>query len=421
MVKRIYIFIIALLAALASSAATADTETGVFDERIRTLQVKHADEPYASVGLPVLVTPDDVLEISFDILGDDREYLRYDLTHCNADWQPSQLSWGEYLDGFNEGAIDDYEFSRATSVHYVHYSLTIPNDVVRPTVSGNYLLRIYEENDPETAILQVRFAVSEQTAGVGATLKTATDVDYNRTHQQLAVSVATKPGAVRDIFNDLIVVIEQNGRPDTRRIITKPMRVSGSTAYYEHNADLIFKAGNEYRRFEATSTHYPGMGVDHIEFISPYYHTVLEADASRAAESHHADRTLHGAFVVREYNSANSDIEADYGIVHFTLEYPELPGYDIFIDSDATQRRFSPESRMVYDRASGTYHRAMLLKQGAYSYQYLAVKNGTDQGLTSIIEGDKYETSNIYTINVYERRPGERYDRLIGSTIISYD
>jgi hypothetical protein len=91
----------------------------------------------------------------------------------------------------------------------------------------------------------------------------------------------------------------------------------------------------------------------------------------------------------------------------------------IFVDGDMVQRKFSPESLMTYNAATGQYERAMLLKQGAYSYQYLAVPRGKNRGYSSVIEGDKYETINNYDIKVYHRRNGERYDRLIGWATLS--
>lgn len=397
------------------AARMADTANGIFNERVRTLEVKNVRSPYMMPGEAVMVLGEsDAVTIEFDVLSDDRDYLRYELVHCNADWQPSSLAYVEYLDGFNEGTIDDYAFSHGTLVHYVHYRLTIPNDEVRPTASGNYLVKIYPEGDPDEVWLQCRFAVTEQTAAIGTHLTSRTDVDYNRAHQQLELAVDLERADVTDVFNDVTVVIEQNGRPDTRRTLRKPLRTSGRRIFYEHVPELIFKAGNEYRRFETVSSRNSGMGVDHIEWIAPYYHYVLEADGSRAGESYHYDETLSGGFTVREYNSDNGATEADYGVVHFTLDYPELPGFDIYIDGDMVQRRFSPESRMVFNRASGCYEHAMLLKQGAYSYQYVAVKPGTDEGRTDVIEGDKYETGNRYTIYVYSRKPGERADRLIG-------
>lgn len=415
--RRAYIAILALLCA---SAALADTMTGIFNERVKSLQVQLDGYEYAPPVI-VLGTPDQIT-ISFDHLADDRQYLRYELVHCNADWQPSGLADIEFLDGFNLGDIDEYDYSQMTTVHYVHYQLTIPNAQVSPRISGNYLLKIFPENDQDDVWLQCRFMVSEETAPISASATTRTDIDFNREHQQLSIMVDTEKAGMQDPFNDLIVKVQQNGRWDNEATLRQPLRMaSRSVSVYEHMQPLIFKAGNEYRRFETVSITNPTMGVDQVEYHHPYYHSVLYTDSERATQPYSYDQTQHGRYKVREYNSTQSDIEADYTVVHFTLDAPEMPGAMIFIDGDFTQRRFDPESLMTYNRATGLYERSMLLKQGAYNYQYLVVPAGSSQGSASLIEGDKYQTGNEYTIRAYTRLPGERYDRLIGVSTIYTD
>lgn len=406
-----------LLTAILSLSAVAqngrtDTMTGVFSEYIRSLQVRVDGDDLAA---PIIVMgTDDVIRIDFDQLAEDRKYLRYSLTHCNANWQPSGLVDSEFLDGFNEGTIDNYDFSRATTVHYVHYSLTIPNQDVAPTISGNYLLKIYNEEDPETTLLQCRFMVCEGTAPVAVGAASQTDIDYNKTHQQLSISVDTERAGVEDPFNDLIVVAGQNGRLDSEIAIHQPLKMLGKRAVFEHQMPLIFDAGNEYRRFEIVSDTYPGMGVDHIEYHQPYYHYVLDEDGSRTDEPYVYDQTQAGRYIVRRSGATDSDVDADYGVVHFTLDYPYDPRVMIFIDGDMTLRRFDDNARMQYNPNTGKYERALLLKQGLYNYQYLIVPQDARRGYTNAIEGDKYQTVNRYDVRVYHRRRGERYDRLIG-------
>lgn len=394
-----------------------DTMTGVFDESIRSLQVRFDGDDFAP---PVVVhnTPQRI-RISFDCLNEDRDYFRYSLQHCTAGWQPSGLVDSEFLDGFNEGLVEDFDYSRGTLVHYVHYSLTIPNEQVAPTISGNYLLKVYREDDPDTAVLQCRFMVSEETAPVALEAVTRTDIDYNATHQQLNAMVDVERAAVDDPFNDLLIVAGQNGRLDSEVALRQPLRMQGTKLIYEHRPELIFEAGNEYRRMEFVSDNYPGMGVAEIDYFDPYYHYRLYTDEERADESYTYDRTQHGRYFVRQYTADDSDIEADYGVVHFTLDYPETPGMMIFLDGDFVQRRFDDNSRMVFNAATGLYERSMLLKQGAYNYQYLAVPPGAVRGYTADIEGDKFQTVNEYFVRVYHRRPGERYDRLIGTATCS--
>lgn len=409
--RHLFILVAALAAALVASAA--DTMTGVFDEQIKSLQVRLDGNDFAT---PVVVLgSSDRIRIDFDHLAEDREYFRYSLQHCDARWQPSGLVDSEFLDGFNEGSIEDYGYSQATVVHYVHYSLTIPNEEVAPTISGNYLLRIYRENEPDEPLLQCRFMVSEQTVPVSAFLTSRTDIDYNKAHQQLEICVDTERAGVEDIYNDLRVVVQQNGRLDSERALLRPMRTSGRKAYFEHSPELIFEGGNEYRRFETVSEYYPGIGVESIDFQNPYRHFYLFVDEPRADKPYLYDQTQHGRYFIRRQGAAESDCEADYGVVHFELDMPQLSdGSMIFIDGDFVHRRFDPESEMRFNPVTQRYERAMLLKQGAYNYQYLLVPPGAMRGYTAPIEGDSYQTDNEYFIKIYHRRRGDRYDRLIG-------
>ncbi len=415
---RILLCIAIIMAAITASARNTDTMTGIFNDRVKTLQVRGAD---GNIFTPpvVMLGAGDFLNISFDHLSDDRQYLRWRVLRCDANWQPSQLVESEYLDGFNESVIEDYAFSGPTTVHYVHYSFRFPNADISPKISGNYLIQVYPESDPDNVWLQTRVMVSEQSAPISATVTSRTDIDYNEGHQQLSVAVDLERAAVADPFNDIKVMISQNGRADSEIAMVHPMRMSGKSAIYEHSRPLIFPAGNEYRRFEVSNINYPGMGVEQISYYEPYYHFKLFTDAPRADLNYSYDETQNGRFMVREYNSADSDTEADYVVVHFSLDMPEQPGTMIFIDGDMTNRRFDAESMMQYNASTGLYERALLLKQGHYNYQYLAVPPGGSKGLTATVEGDKYPTVNEYTIKVYTRGPLDRTDRLIGITQIT--
>lgn len=408
---------VALLVWLTAMAA-GDTMTGTPNDRVRSLRIVNPLDPY---GPPVLrLGSGDVLAVNFDVLSEDRDYLRYRLVHCRADWSPSNLVDSEFLDGFNEGEITDYRFSEATLVHYVNYNLTIPNADVAPLLSGNYLLQIYPESDPDDVWAQCRFMVCEDKVGISGNVTSRTDVDYNAAHQQLELAIDTRESGVADPFNDLFVVVQQNGRLDNEVALRQPLRMSGTTSIYEHQPQLLFEAGNEYRRMETVSTQFPPMGVESVEFINPYYYHILATDEPRADSQYLYDETQKGRFVIHEYNSSDPDVQADYTVVVFSLDMPYDPDTMVFLDGDFTMRRFDENSRMQYNRERGRYERVMLLKQGAYNYQYLTVPAGARRGYTAAVEGDKYQTLNEYTVKVYERKPGSRSDRLLGVALFGF-
>lgn len=430
--RQLILTLTAILVCLQAYGAE-NTSTGIFNPDFRTLTVGIEGDRLA----PPIITlgSSDRLVIGFDRIAEDRDYLRYSIYHCTAGWQPSEILDSEAFEGFNYADVEDYDFSKGTTTHYVHYTITLPNKDFQFRLSGNYLLKVYPENDPDDTLLQVRFMVSEGMVNIRGDVTSRTDVDYNDSHQQLELVVDLNRYPVRDIFNDLRVIISQNGRVDNSVVISHPSRVNGTTAIYEHLRGLVFPAGNEYRRMETVQLTYPGMGVETIDFNHPYYHHILSAATPRHSKNYSYDSTQHGRFFIREYNSDSSDTEADYSVVHFTLDLLPVPGKDIYLDGDFTNRRFDESSRMRYDPESGLFYKAMLLKQGAYNYQFLTLPSDASKmkkqgdnaffnnnvnlpASTDDVEGNFYQTVNEYLVTVYYRAPGERYDRLLGYTLL---
>ncbi|MEE0978796.1 MAG: DUF5103 domain-containing protein [Muribaculaceae bacterium] len=408
---------VALWCVLAVQGRVENTMTEIFHPDFRSLQLMVNDNIFMH---PVLIVDGmDYLTVEFDELAEDRRFLRYSIVHCDASWQPSALAETEYLDGFNLGEVTDYEYSQATTTHYVHYRITLPDGNMRPTLSGNYLLRVFDEQNPEDTLLQARFYVSEQRAGIMADVTSNTDIDINRAHQQLSLKIDCSNVPVQSPFADLVVYVQQNRRLDNEVKLTNPMRVVGRTAVYEHLKPLIFPAGNEFRRFETVTLNYPGMRVEEVGFYAPFYHASLTTDEPR--RSYQYDSTQQGRFMVRNAETTgNSQQDADYVVTHFSLYAPELRDRTVFLNGDFVNQNFNQNSQMAYNPETGLFERSMLLKQGSYNYQYLTGDASNRGSRTEAVEGDCYETNNEYTIKVYTRLPGERYDRLIGYSTVYY-
>lgn len=408
-----------VVATLFTLRSEVDTTTGIFDRRFRTLKTEVEDN-FMSPPVIRLGTNDRIL-VKFDEIGEDNSYLEYRLIHCDADWQPSRLIESEYLEGFNSVRIEDYAYSTATFVHYVNYLIAFPNEELQIKHSGNYLLQVYDPERPEETLLQTRFQVTENRARIEGNVTSRTDMGHNTYWQQLAFEIDCQGIGEFNPYQDIIVYVTQNNREATKRRIMTPLRVSGDKIIYEHLNDLVFGASNEYRRFESVSNSFPGMRVDSLRYMGSNYHVWLKVDEPRQSASYSYDQTQHGRFLVREYNSTDSDIGADYITVHFLLECPELPAYDIYLDGEFTHDRMDKENQLTYDHRVGGYVAEVPLKQGAYNYQYVTRSRQTGEISTSTIEGDKYETLNEYGIAVYFRPPGARADRLISYRILQME
>ncbi len=389
--------------------------TASIDSRIHSLKVESGN------GLlypPVIsLNADEYINISFDLFEEEHQDLSYSIVHCNANWQPSMLSSLEYIDGFDIQEVYDWELSFNTYQSYVNYQITLPNDEVQFKVSGNYAVVVYPQNRSERPLLYACFSVSEDVVKVNCTSSSRTDKGYADNYQQVSFNINKQDYDIVNPVSDLKIYVMQNNRLDNMAYVSAPQYFNNERIVYEHNPKLIFDAGNEYRRFEIVSTRYKGMGVDNLSYFDPYFHATLERDFPRESRTYSFDQTQRGRYVIRESDyDEEGNTQADYFVVHFSLDARDmmLPEGDIYIDGELSEYRFSENNRMLYNPQTGLYEKIMLLKQGSYNYQYLFVPKGETIGKASVIEGNKYETSNEYRVNVYHRVPGERYDRLIG-------
>lgn len=365
--------------------------------------------------LPVLgLNSSDYINISFDRISDNSfNRLRYRVLHCDAYWKPSrELAEIDYLNGFNDNPIEDYNASINTTVEYTHFNLDIPNKDINLKLSGNYVVEVYEDGIPDETLLTACFSIVDAQVSIGPTISSNTDIDTNRAHQQLSFTILHQNLNIRDPFADLKVFAWQNNRLDTERQEIKPTYVNTGKLIYEHNRNLIFEAGNEYRRFETASHRYNGMNVEHIEYQRPTYNMFLVTDKVRANRGYSYDQDQDGKFIIRSNETDNSESGADYFNTIFSLEMDAPISEDIFVNGSFTNNNFTEKYRLVYDEESKTYSLPLLLKQGLYNYQYLT-KSGTNYS-TGKIEGNYYEAENEYQIFVYYRPSGQRYDSLIG-------
>lgn len=398
-----------------------DTRTQIFSPDFRTLKVGVEDDFMA----PAVIAAggDERIVVSFDELTTDRSYLCYSLYHCNADWQPSMLLENEYLSGFNKADVEDIGYSRTTFMQYVNYRIVIPDAGMQPLASGNYLLRVYREDDPDDILLQARFGISEEEVPVEAQATIHTDMGSDGSRQQVEFSLDTRALPGVDPFTEVVVTVEQNSDPNSAVTLSRPLRVEPSRAVYAHNAALIFPSGNEWRRFETVRADYPGLHADSARYDGNLYAAYLTPDIGRADKPYLYDETQFGRFMVREYNSNDSDTGADYIDTRFTLDFPRVMNARIFLDGEFTGHMPLPAYELHYDPDAALYKVSVPLKQGSYNYRYVAVAvdsdgNPSGKPVASLIEGDKAETVNEYTIRVFLRKHGARADRLVGRATI---
>lgn len=390
---------------------TAQARHQILSSDYKSLQVVLNDDFQA---LPVMqLGSDDVLVISFDELSHAYRRLLWHLEPCNPDWTVNdELFESDWLDGFNDRPIDDYANSLNTTVLYTHYRMQLPNGDARLKMSGNYRLRIIDD-DSQSDVIVVELRVVEPLADVQLGVTTNTDIDHNLSHQQLTLNVGFGSLRVTNAQEQIQTFVMQNGRDDNMKVNVRPNYVIAQGLRWEHNRQMIFDGGNEYHKYEVLDPSHTTMGLAHVAWdeaerryhVFPFY--------AEPRRSYLYDEDADGAFVVRNSENSEVDITADYVYVHYKAR-PVRHYSDARIVVDGRWATEPPDTYvMEYDDADESYNAVILQKMGYYNYQLLLCDlDGTTHTLPE--EGSFYQTENRYQALVYYKGSGERSWRLVG-------
>ncbi|MCH7524333.1 MAG: DUF5103 domain-containing protein [Bacteroidetes bacterium] len=361
--------------------------------------------------LPILKL-DEQLQLEFDVLNGDEADFYYVIEYYNFDWTPNKtLIKSEYLQGFDNVRIIDYENSFNTYQIYSHYRLRIPNKQTRLKLSGNYMIHIY--NEYEELMFSRKFMIYESIANVGVAIKRSRDVKYVKQKQSVDFKVSSPTIRFRDPKQTINTIVIQNNNLNTTITNLKPLYTIGTELIYNYVTESSFWAGNEFLYFENKDVRGANIGVQFID-LKDIYHSYLFTDIIRANRPYTYNPDINGNFVITALDADNVDIEADYTVIHFSLQHPELLNRkSIHLYGNFNNYSIAETTKMTFNPRSNNYETTLTLKQGFYNYKYVIVDEygNIDEGA---ISGNFDQTENNYKVLVYYRDFGARYDKIIG-------
>ena len=357
----------------------------------------------------------DRLALDFDDLDIQSKAYKYTFRHCDADWSTSsELRPSEYINGYTEENIRDFQYSINTTVRYVHYSAILPSADMSPKISGNYLLIVYAD-DPAEPVFTRRFMVVENSPlGIEGSVAQGSRSDNHLRKQQLDFVIKLNGFNISDIRRELKVVVQQDERWDNALRNIYPRFVRGNELDYRFDENNVFNGGSPYRNFDIKSLTYQTERIDKIWFDTINQVLLLE-DKPRTFKNYVNDKDIGGRFLIKnEVNATNFNIESDYALVHFILPFPMLfTDGDFYLMGALTNWRLDANSRLRFNPDARRYELNLYLKQGYYNYIYVMLKKGKSIGDESLVEGSHWETPHIYTVFVYYRPGASQADFLI--------
>ena len=403
-----------LLVLLVTTLATAQAEKEVAPpfhiKTITFVQNQQNMVPVFQLG--------DSFQLQFDDLHGNEANYYYQIVHCDYDWKQSQLSVNEYLRGFDNQRIIDYTNSYNALQLYSHYRIQFPNRNTQLIVSGNYMLKIVDENGD--LVFSRKFIIYENIVTVPLQVKRARNIAEVNYKHNLEFSVKSTAITFQSPLSNVKVLLLQNGKLNSAITNVKPMFTIGNDLIYKYDTETQFWAGNEFRYFENKDIRAATNNVARIDSQGGVYNAYLYKDEARAKEPYTFNPDYNGNFVINNLNVATSEIEADYAWVYFTLSAPSFyEKKDVYVNGMFNNYAMNAESKMDYNAEKAVFEKAIMIKQGFTNYQYVVADKSGKIDNANAIDGNFFQTEDNYFALIYYKENNQRYDRIIGKAVAS--
>ena len=381
--------------------------TNILAQQIKSIQLKPLQKKTYSSIVPL----GSILELSFDDLDADSKNYQYKIKHMTSDWKESRMLTSQYIDGFDQNTILEVTNSFNTLKNYTHYSVQIPNINSVITKSGNYLLSVLDPYD--NIIFSRKFVLYESKAIVGVSVERSRSTKTVNTQQTIQLSVNYPSLQINNPGQEINVVLLKNENWNEKINNLNPTFFKSNQLLYTYKNKTNFWGDNEYYNFDTKILRNRSVGIQRIEKKDVFHH-YIQPLLYNEFKKYTYFPDINGQFLIRTLEGNNNKTEADYAMMHFSLEV-ETPfkEKELYVFGAFNNFKITKENRMYFDISSNTYKANFLLKQGFYNYSFATVGINKKINLREI-NGSFYQTENQYTAIVYYKAFGGIYERVIG-------
>lgn len=394
----------------------------IYMDNIKTVQLTMYGDQLA---YPIVkLNSNDMLQLDFDDMDGDIKSYYYNFELRNADWSPVQMSYYDYIKGYTNQRITTYRSASQVLTRYTHYQLNFPNRDIMPVKAGNYLLKVFINGDSTKLAFTRRFMVVNPTATVAAQVQQPFNQQFFRTHQKIQFSVNSGNLNVSYPQQQIKVVVLQNSRWDNSKQNIKPNIIRGNVYEYNGENDCLFPSMREWRWLDLTSFRLLSDRVSRQQNTNTAYNLFVIPDVTRNTQRYIYYRDYNGWYAAITNENVNPYWSADYATVHFsyiTASRTPYQGKDLYIIGQMTNYGKDSNAKLQWNEEKGQYETTLFLKQGYYDYAYALSPSSSPRLAfnTDDTEGNIWESENEYTILVYYRELGGRYDQLVNVTSLN--
>ena len=377
-------------------------------QQIRSVQLFN---PKTNDETPVIGFNEQLI-LKFDDLSNSSTIYRYTLKHFDRNWQDDGLFFTEYANGSLNALIDQFQYSFNTLQPYTNYTLTFPNSKIQPKISGNFEIVVYLDS-ADKPLFTKRFCVVEDGANLVLNITRTADARNPEINQRVEVQAVGNNASLIQNVNSVSLNVVQNNNWNIALFNQRPSATLGNKLLFQQ-INLAFPGNNEFYYFDNKDMNQAFDMVSGVERIENQNFTYLYPVWAFPL-NYQYQPDVNGAFYFRRNDlgiERDADKEGDYSWVYFSLE-SEKTDKEIYVLGSFNDFIPSNVNKMTYDEKSKSFVARIYLKQGFYNY-ILATKNADGSLNFGEINGNFWQTENLYQAFLYYRPFGRNYDGLIG-------
>ncbi len=420
MKQRILFFI--LLSIFCFRLSTASAQDAVFSQDIHGIQFSQSGNQWA---YPVMnIGSQNALQLDFDDFNTNPKDYYYTYQLCDADWNIVPLSTFDYIKGFTQNRITKYTVSSYAKMKFIHYSVSLPQQSMLPTKSGNYILKVFADGDTSQTIFTRRFLITGSKVTVSAQVQQPFDNAKLNTYHKIQFSIDVSHLQISNPQQQLKVVVLQNYRWDNAITNLQPAFMRANVYEYNGERDVLFQAGKEFHWADLQSFRYQSEHVESIDASQTPFDVNVKIDKSRMNDDYLPYQDYNGFFNIAATEQIDAWSQGDYARVHFYYRTSDGKPYsdkEVYIVGQINNYTYDNSSKLQFDVQKGLYEATLLLKQGYYNYMYVTKDANNPNSVPdfTFTEGNNWLTENNYTILVYYQSFSERVPELVACTTIS--
>ncbi|MGM0546263.1 MAG: type IX secretion system plug protein domain-containing protein [Bacteroidota bacterium] len=373
-------------------------------EDIQNIQLHPEGQPGQT---PVIdLNSSEKLVLSFDYLNKQNRQFRVTVKHYSQNWTESGIGPNTYLDSFSETTIQSSEVSFSQRPTYRHTKFSFPNDELRPAVSGNYMIEIYDSGNGDL-LFSMPFFITEEEGQIETKVERLfTQRSDGRPLDQL-FSTYHYPDFVEYPQFDLSMSFAQNQFWGRMKTVKSLDTITDGELHGYLERDEAFVGNYEFKHLNLRNFTADGRQILEYQSNDSLPRIILRRDVQNLDTDANLPKTA------ANRGLPDDDRNSNYAQVEFQLETDARvsPSSEIYIVGNFNNWMINERNRLHYSSSNRIWKGHALIKQGAYAYKYVNIEDNRINDLS--LDQGFLSTQQEYLTFIYFEDPNNNYDRLL--------